>query len=380
MKTKGLLKEDHLYLSDQKKLNNFPAQSAWMPRSSEILLSGTIIYGDDFQTLEGYISIRDGIIKEIGTEKVEADFEGIVCPRFVNAHVHVGDSAFKDPPFLPLSDLVGPGGLKSRLLEKTPREVLIEGMRRSLQDMVATGTFAFADFREGGAEGVKMLLEAQQGLPLISRILGRPKYKETEIPKECWGLGISSTRDHELELTKRAVAKARRAGQVVATHAGEASNDDISDALCLEPDFLVHLNWASQEDLNAVAKAKIPVVVCPRSNLVTGVVLPDVLRMVDLGITVGVGTDNVMLNSPDMFEEMHLMAKALLHDDRQVFKMCTLNGAKIMGIDQRTGSICEGKEARVMVINRRSNNLWGSQSPLASIVRRARASDIVAVF
>ena len=380
MKTNGLLKEDHLYLSDQKKLNNFPEQLAWMPRSSEILLSGTIIYGDDLQTLEGYISIREGTIKEIGTEKVDADLEGIVCPRFVNAHVHVGDSAFKDPPFLPLSDLVGPGGLKSRLLEKTPRDLLIEGMRRSLQDMAATGTFAFADFREGGEQGVKMLLEAQQGLPLTSRILGRPQKEETKIPKECWGLGISSTRDHELELLERAVAEARRAGQVVAIHAGEAGNDDIADALRLEPDILVHLNRASQDDLEAVAKAGISVVVCPRSNLMTGVGLPDVLKMLDLGITVGVGTDNVMLNSPNMFEEMQLLAKALLHDDRQVFKMCTLNGAKIMGIDQRTGSICVGKEARVMVINRRSNNLWGSQGPLASIVRRARPSDIVAVF
>jgi len=164
-------------LDDQKKLNNFPEQLAWMPRSSEILLSGTIIYGDDLQTLEGYISIREGTIKEIGTEKVDADLEGIVCPRFVNAHVHVGDSAFKDPPFLPLSDLVGPGGLKNHLLERTPRDLLIEGMRRSLQDMAATGTFAFADFREGGEQGVKMLLEAQQGLPLTSRILGRPQKK-----------------------------------------------------------------------------------------------------------------------------------------------------------------------------------------------------------
>jgi len=132
--------------------------------------------------------------------------------------------------------------------------------------------------------------------------------------------------------------------------------------------------------LRDVARVNIPVVVCPRSNLVTGVGLPNVKKMVQLGITVGVGTDNVMLNSPDIFEEMHLLSRALLHDDRQVFKMCTLNGAKIMGLDQRLGSIREGKEARVMVINRNSNNLWGSRDPLASIVRRAGPSDILAIF
>ena len=31
----------------------------------------------------GYISIRDGIIREFGSEHVDADYEGIVCPRFV---------------------------------------------------------------------------------------------------------------------------------------------------------------------------------------------------------------------------------------------------------------------------------------------------------
>jgi cytosine/adenosine deaminase-related metal-dependent hydrolase len=108
--------------------------------------------------------------------------------------------------------------------------------------------------------------------------------------------------------------------------------------------------------------------------------LPDVKKMLDLGITVGVGTDNVMLNSPDIFQEMQILVKALLHDDRQVFKMCTLNGAKITGLDQRLGSIREGKEGRVMVLDKNSNNLWGSMNPLSSIVRRASSSDIIAIL
>ncbi len=349
-------------------------------QSRETLLQGTIIYGDDFQPLEGYISIRDGIIREFGSGPIDADFEGIVCPRFINAHVHVGDSAFKDPPFLPLSDLVGPNGLKMRLLAETPRDLIVEGMRRSLAQMASTGTYAFADFREGGEEGLRMLEEAALDLPLFMRIFGRPCEGGTDIPESCWGLGISSTRDHDPDHLKMAVAKAHKAAKAVAIHAGEAARDDICDSIALFPDFLVHMNRAEESDLREVARAGVPVVVCPRSNLVTGVGLPDVKEMVRLGITLGVGTDNVMLNSPNMFEEMHLLGKALLHDDRQVFKMCTLNGAKIMGLDQKLGSIREGKEARVMVINRNSNNLWGSRNPLASIVRRAEPSDILAIF
>ncbi|OPY50832.1 MAG: chlorohydrolase [Methanosaeta sp. PtaU1.Bin112] len=351
-----------------------------MPQAREILLQGTIIYGDDFTPLDGYISIRDGIIREFGNEKVDADYVGIVSPRFFNAHVHIGDSAFKDPPFLPLSELVGPGGLKAKKLSQMPRAVLKEGMRRSLNLMAASGTCAFADFREGGADGVAMLQEALIGLPLIARILGRPGIGQMTGPDNCWGLGISSTRDHDPSVVRAAVAAARIRGQAVGIHAGEAGTDDINGAIALQPDFLVHMNRAEEKDLMETARLNCPVVICPRSNLVAGVGLPNVKRMLKNGITVAVGTDNVMLNSPDIFEEMHFISKALLHDDRQVFKMCTLNGAKIMGLDQRLGSIREGKEARVMVIDSSSDNIWGSIAPLSSIVRRAGRSDVMAIF
>jgi cytosine/adenosine deaminase-related metal-dependent hydrolase len=361
-----------------------------MLQKREVLLSGTMIIEDDFVVQEGYLCIRDGIIVEIGKGRVEADLEGIVCPCFLNAHIHLGDSAFKDPPFMPLPDLVGPGGLKHRLLAQAPQSLLLEGMRRSLREMAATGTCAFADFREGGPAGVRLLTEALKDVPLIARVLGRPDEGETKILESCWGLGVSSTRDYDRYLLDEAVKLARERGQKVGIHAGEwvaggreagvCRAEDIRDALALEPDFLVHLSRASGEDLKRVADAGVPVVICPRSNLVTGAGLPDARRMVELGITVGVGTDNVMLNSPNMFDEMQLLGKALLHDDRQVFKMCTLNGAKIMGIDQRVGCIREGMEGRVMVLNANSNNLWGSLSPLASVVRRSRPSDVLAVF
>ena len=351
-----------------------------MPEGCELLLQGTIIYGDDFQAEKGYIAIRDGIIKEFGHEQVEADLEGIVCPRFVNSHVHLGDSAFKDPPILPLSELVGPGGYKSRMLERTERKKLIEGMERSLHLMLSSGTYAFADFREGGAAGVAMLQEALDGMPMLARILGRPDPGEMRIADGCWGLGISSTKDHSPDTIAAAVAQARRTGQAVAVHAGEAGREDIESALALQPDFLVHMNRAGDAELRQVADRGISVVVCPRSNLMTGVGLPPVAAMSRLGINLAAGTDNVMLSSPDMFEEMHLLANALLHDDRQVFKMCTLNGAKITGLDQRLGSIREGKEGRVMVLDGNSDNLWGSTDPLSSIVRRASRSDILAIL
>jgi cytosine/adenosine deaminase-related metal-dependent hydrolase len=346
----------------------------------EIILSGTILLGDEFEPVEGYLILRKGIVAEIGSEKVDSDVEGIISPALVNAHVHLGDSIFKDPPFLPLDELVGPGGLKHQALSRASRRDVVEGMRRSLLDMARSGTCAFADFREGGTEGVEMLFEAMEGLDLIGRVFGRPDPGSVRVHQKCWGVGISSTRDHPRSWVEEVVGKARSEGKKVAIHAGELGRDDIEDALNLEPDLLVHLTKAEPCDLAMIAEAGVPVVVCPRSNLTTGVGLPDVARMLEMGIVVGMGTDNVMLNSPNLFTEMEFASKALLHNDRQVFMMCTLNGARILGADDEAGAIRAGKKCRIMVIDRRSENMWGVKDPLASLVRRARPSDVLAVL
>lgn len=349
------------------------------PDRREITLCGTIILGEDFQPYEGYLCVRDGMIAEIGSGAVDHDIQGIISPALVNAHTHIGDSIIKDPPYLPLADLVGPGGLKHRAIAGAPANWQIQCMRRTLSMMRSTGTCAFADFREGGVEGVEMLRKSLEGAPIICRILGRPD-GASQIHSACWGIGISSTRDGNWPDIRDAADKARDAGKVVAVHAGEAGRDDIRPALDLDPDYIVHLCRASKSDLSAVAAKGVSVVICPRSNLATGSGLPDVREMLRLGITVGVGTDNVMLNSPSMWREMELLTKALLHDDRQVFKMCTLNGAKILGIDDRVGSISVGKEARLTVLDPQSDNLWALKDPLAGLVRRAGPCDIAAVL
>jgi cytosine/adenosine deaminase-related metal-dependent hydrolase len=346
----------------------------------EILLSGTILLGEDFEPFEGYLSLRKGVVAEVGSEKIDSDLEGIICPALVNGHVHLGDSVLKDPPYLPLEELVGPGGLKHRILERASRRDQVKGMKRSLSYMARSGTCAFADFREGGIEGVDMLLEAMEGSSMIGRIFGRPDPGSVRVHQRCWGVGISSTRDHPRSLVEEMVEKARSEGKRVALHAGEAGRGDIEDALSLSPDLLVHLTRAEERDLKMVAEAGVPVVVCPRSNLVTGVGLPDVRRMLQMGMVVGLGTDNVMLNSPDLFTEMEFLSKALLHNDRQVFMICTLNGARILGADDEAGAIRPGKRCRIMVIDRRSDKMWGVRDPLASVVRRAAPSDVLAVY
>jgi len=86
------------------------------------------------------------------------------------------------------------------------------------------------------------------------------------------------------------------------------------------------------------------------------------------------------LNSVNMFSEMEVLSKVYGLEDRQVFKMCTLNGAKILGLDQDLGSILEGKKAKLMVLDDGSPNLSNSSDLVSSLVRRGRPDDIIAII
>lgn len=345
----------------------------------EQTLQGTIIYGDDFEAVDGIITIEGGIIKEIEEKKISADT--IIAPCFVNAHTHIGDSVIKDPPYLPLAELVQPpDGLKHRILAQTSKGELAASMNATMLDMINTGTCAFVDFREGGAAGAKALNDALSGLNIVAKSFGRPVDNDMSYLDHCDGTGLSSTADLDIDLIRDIARKTKEKGKKFAIHAGERDPSDILPAVRLEPDFLVHLTHAGKKEIKLVADSGIPVVVCLRSNLLTGTGLPPVKKLLEAGLVVAAGTDNVMLNSVNMFSEMEFLAKAAMYDDRQVFKLCTLNGAKIAGIDKEFGSIKTGKKARLMILNKKSNNMHGIRNPLSSLVRRARPDDIIRII
>ncbi|KAB3545355.1 MAG: amidohydrolase family protein [ANME-2 cluster archaeon] len=362
----------------------------------EYLLSGSILCGEDFDVVEGYICIRDGVIAEICEEpgRVDALAHGIILPAFVNAHTHLGDSVLKDPEITDIASLVRPpDGLKHRVLRATSTHDLVHAMRASICDMTATGTCAFADFREGGLLGVLALMRAIDAAStsgcagaVDAVILGRPGEGNGEdeydgvdeidsILELAGGIGISSTNDYESGVAAAIAGRTRRQGGIFAIHAGELNSTDIRDALELNPDLLIHLTHASREDLCRVAEEHIPVVVCIRSNLVTRVGIPPVKEMLAAGLLVAAGTDNVMFNSVDIFSEMRFLSSLCQIDEGQVLRICTRAGALALGLN--CGVIESGMDARVTVLNKDSYNLTGAKNILRSVVRRARAGDIV---
>ena len=334
-------------------------------------LQGTILFGHEFDLVEGTLTIENGHISHIEEETNSST--DIILPAFINSHTHIGDSIAKDAGSgLSLDELVAPpNGLKHRLLAAATPEDLISQMRKSSNLMESTGVAAFADFREGGVDGVNMLQKAHSNSNVDAIVLGRETIDVLDIAD---GFGASGSRDsdftHERQSTKTA-------NKLFGIHAGERDKTDIETALALEPDFVVHMVHPTSEHLDHLQNTNTPVVICPRSNIVTGVGLPPIEDLL-CHTTIALGTDNVMLNSPSLFREMAFVSKLFDIDPRETLRMATSSGATIF--DLNYGTLEPNREAKILVLYGDSNNLSGSSDIISSIVRRASPSDIKQVY
>ena len=105
--------------------------------------------------------------------------------------------------------------------------------------------------------------------------------------------------------------------------------------------------------------------------------------MLAQGSLVAIGTDNVMLNSPDMFRELDYLWKASnatgnFIEPRQLIKMATVNGAKMLRLN--SGCIEPGKSADLIFIDKRHLDLHPVHDPYSAIVHRASRDSLAAVM
>ena len=337
-------------------------------------LEGTVLVGRDFEPVEGRVVVAGGEIVRV--EERETDGDDVILPAFVNAHTHIGDSIAKEAgEGLSLDELVAPpDGLKHRLLRAATREEKAAAMARTLRYMESTGTGTFLEFREGGVEGVRALRDALagEGVAFGERaidpvVFGRD---DPDVLSVADGYGASGARDADFDAVR---AETRDAGKLFGIHAGERDADDVNAAMDLDPDFLVHMVHAEGIHLERLADRGTPVVVCPRSNLVTDVGVPPI-RELAARTTVALGTDNVMTDSPSMFREMEFAAKLSDLSARKILRMATVNGAEIAGLNR--GVIEPGADADLLVLDGDSDNLAGARDLVRAVVRRAGQADV----
>jgi len=254
---------------------------------------------------KGPVFTRNGFVgKGIDLENcniisdVDGDENGIIIPLFRNCHTHLGDTLARNeiPKGLSLSELVGPNGWKHKWLENNDqRTSAIAG----LKEIINSGTGLVMDFREGGKAGLNVFDNIEYPGKLI--LLGRPVNNEG-LPGS--NAGISSLVD--VNNATVIASSARSNNGLVGIHHSENEREEIQPLLDLKPDFAVHMCHATNSDLKKIKANNISIVVCPRSNHYFGN-KPPLEKMIELGIDIGFGTDNGMLCTVNMMDEIHFI-------------------------------------------------------------------------
>ncbi len=288
----------------------------------------------------GCLRSREGVAEEflLGDPPPEST-RSIVLPAFVNAHTHLGDSFAYPAPKGSVEEMVGPDGYKHRVLASATDEEKRSGMRSSLDLMWRTGTTSFIDFREEGLQGISCLRDATIDSNVGGVVLGRPEGSSCTdddlraLIGQCDGLAFSSISDWPPDLLETASRMCKGSDKMFALHASESRREDIEAILHLEPDFLVHMTAASEDDIAACVDRRVPIVVCPRSNKAFGL-SPDIPMLLKLGASVALGTDNAMICGPDMISEMraayHLSASVGGLSEFDAVRLATCSGHKVL--------------------------------------------------
>jgi cytosine/adenosine deaminase-related metal-dependent hydrolase len=371
--------------------------------------NGNLLLGKEFALFpSASFAVENGTIVAIekGLRPEGIDLQGAyVLPALINGHCHLGDTGAKELG-IGLSveaTVTPPNGLKHQYLRSLDEESLVALLKEGMQEMLKNGICICADYREGGIKGIEALRKAQKGLPLRVLALGRPLADcnensglgENELQRIVDlgdGFGISSINSFSMEtlLHLRTVAK----DKLFSLHIAESALDyrkrmarnepsEVERALALDADFLVHLTHTDKKDIALLQAKKQPIICCPRTNSLLGDGIPHLEAFEQAGLCWGLGSDNMMFSSPDLFRELDFASRIARGRTEEpsslgtdLLKHATWMGATALGLENRYGTIEVGKSASFLALDPHSSAFSHSHNLQSSIIHRAGPSDI----
>jgi cytosine/adenosine deaminase-related metal-dependent hydrolase len=285
--------------------------------------------------------------------------------------------------------------------------------------MLSCGITAFADFREGGLSGIELAKQALTDCKQRVLLLCRPNlvYSETDVGEEialpeavvnetkdalsiCSGIGLSGANEHTDMALEQIGQLAKDGGKLIAIHAAESldavkfSSDKFHSTEVqrilryMTPDAIVHATQASTDEFQKIAEHGVGVICCPRANATLGLGFPPIDILRNHGVRVALGTDNVMLNAPDMFREMDYTARMIKATclnpsaitSAEILQMATASAADILGLGSTIGTLAVGKKADIVFLDLTAPNLNFSRDLVSSVVHRARPDNVACVM
>ena len=363
-----------------------------------LIKNGNVIIfeDDDVKVKKLDIRINGDIIEEIkenieekNGEKVINTTDKVVMPGLINTHSHIAMSIFRGTfegcdLYTWLSEKIWP--IEAKLTE----EEVYDATMLSIIEMISTGTTCVNDHYFFSHQ-IRKALEESKMRAVITRVLMDSDGQEASENRINEFIDLYESRDKNNDLITYSVsphglytcsgellAKSRELALQynlpIHVHFLESINEIESikeihgdtGANVLKKYFdglhiiLAHGVKISDEDIKVLKTLDCGIAHCPISNLRLGCKIADTTKYLEEGITVGLGTDGQGSgNNLDMFETMKIagLIQGGIHENekrilaKDVIKMATINGAKLLGLEDKIGSIEVGKRADIIIVD-----------------------------
>ena len=378
---------------------------------------------------DSIIGIKDGLIVKISqkkdsgsnafTAKETIDASGcIVMPGLVNTHTHLPMVCFRgmadDLPLMKwLNEHIFPA--EARFVNK---KMVYDGATLAMAEMILSGTTTFCDgyfFEDAITEAVSvagMRAVVSQGFSdfimpdksSFEKMMAAAKRFVTRwqpyAPMITPAYFCHSPYTCSPATLVRVKEAAREAGilylmhllenkdeiDTILTRYGKKPIQHLLDLGVLDTQTVaVHCNWLTKEDIAVFADLGVKVSHNPESSMKLAAGVAPVPEMLRHGITVGIGTDGCASNNDlDMFREMDTAAKIhkvtlldpTVMSAETVLKMATIDGAKVLGLDNLIGSIEAGKQADIILVDMNQPHLTPLYNCYSQLVYAARGADV----
>jgi cytosine/adenosine deaminase-related metal-dependent hydrolase len=407
--------------------------------SQETLISGghVVTVDDELGDIQnGDVLVRDGVIVEIGvglaaggpdTQIVDARGR-LVLPGLVDTHRHVWQGAIAG--FTPQITRYGyrPAVLNGIALDHTPTDIHAGTLWGALQALNAgitsIGDWAHAlqspehadanlrGLQESGIRGCFFYggPGPTSDDPNPPHPLDARRMRDEHFPRNRangrlrMGLALRGPASTSAERNVEDFAFARDLGLPISIHVGMAGTADAvttlrRDGLLGADVNYVHGNQLTDEEFGLIAASGGSLSVTPSADMLMQFgTYPPTGRALAHGLTCGLGVDTVCSTGTDLFSEMrlalaaersHANAAALSRNEqvravelnqRDMLRLATIGGARVLGLDHEVGTLTPGKLADIAIVDVRSPHLDGFGDPVAMLGLGAGPADVETVL
>lgn len=361
------------------------------------------------------------ITKQYTAKQMIIAEDSLIMPGFVNCHTHAAMTCFRgiadDLELMEwLNNYIFPDEAKY-----VNKDLAYWGSLLAIAEMIKSGTTTFCDMylfeneaaRAAKAAGIrcllgevlfdhpspnfatvaegtaytKMLIEKWRDDPLVNIII-EPHSLYT-CSKPLLDDVKKLSRDYDVPIGLHLLENAGEKKQLEKKF-GKGAVSYLKDVDYLGENLIAfHCVCFSEEDMKLFADHGCKVSHNPASNMKLASGVAPVPEMIQAGITVGLGTDGCASNNTlDIIKEMSMAAK--LHkvarldptvmDAHTVVRMATIQGAKVLGMEKKIGSLEPGKKADIIIIGLNKPHLTPLYSEYSHLVYAASGADVDTVI